>query len=263
MALSTRSSNAGPVAGPPPFAPDWAFFLDVDGTLLELAEKPDQVVVDAGLIGVLERLSRATGGAVALISGRAIADLDHLFAPLRPAVAGQHGIERRDFGGVVHHHHQLDGKLDRTRALLARLAGENPGLLIEDKRYSVAIHYRGAPDKEAAVRTFLDEHMPTIEKDFHLQKGKMVYEIRPSGRDKGMAIEEFMQETPFIGRKPVFIGDDVTDEDGFATVNGMHGHSIRVGDGITAARWILPDPRAVLTMLNDYIAFITHQCNQQ
>ncbi|MEJ2760351.1 MAG: trehalose-phosphatase [Gammaproteobacteria bacterium] len=261
--MSTRSSTAGPALGPPPFAPDWAFFLDVDGTLLELAEKPDQVFVDAGLIRVLERLSRGTGGAVALISGRALADLDDLFAPLRPAAAGQHGIERRDHGGVVHYHHQLDGKLDRTRALLTRLAEENPGLLIEDKRYSVAIHYRGAPEKEAVVRAFLDEHMPALEKDFHLQEGKMVFEIKPSGRDKGVAIGEFMQEAPFLGRTPVFIGDDVTDEDGFATVNGLHGHSIRVGDGMTAARRFLPGPRAVLTMLNDYLTYITRTREHQ
>lgn len=263
MTLSKPCSTAGPVPGPPPFAPDWAFFLDVDGTLLELAEKPDQVVVDAGLIRVLERLSRATDGAVALISGRALPDLDRLFAPLRPAAAGQHGIERRDHGGVVHHHHQLDGKLDHTRALLARLVEENPGLLIEDKRYSLAIHYRAAPDREAVVRSFLDRHMPAIERDFHLQEGKMVFEIRPSGRDKGVAIGEFMQEAPFIGHTPVFIGDDVTDEDGFAVVNDMHGLSIRVGAGMTAARWFLPEPRAVLAMLNDYIAFITQLRQQQ
>ena len=239
----------------PPLDAGWAFFLDVDGTLLELASRPDEVVVRPRLPGILQRLSRVTGGAVALISGRPITDLDRLFAPLRLPAAGQHGIERRDHG-AIHYHHQLDGKLDRTRELLARLAGEHEGLLFEDKRFSVAIHYRQAPDMEPLIRSVLEQHMPEIEQDFHLQKGKMVYEIKPSGRDKGMAIEEFMQEAPFRGRTPVFIGDDVTDEDGFATVNKMHGHSIKVGDGGTAATWYLPDTAAVLDMLDAYTSFM-------
>lgn len=252
-----------PCGGLPSFAADWAFFLDVDGTLLELASRPDEVVVRPGLPEILQRLSRVTGGAVALISGRPITDLDRLFAPLRLAAAGLHGIERRDHGGAMHYHHQLDGKLDRTRELLARLAARHEGLLFEDKQFSVAIHYRQAPDKEPLIRSFLEKHMPEIEKDFHLQKGKMVYEIKPSGRDKGMAIEEFMQEAPFRSRTPVFIGDDVTDEDGFATVNRMHGHSIKVGDGGTAATWLLPDTTAVLDLLDAYTSFMHNRQQSQ
>lgn len=244
-----------PHPGPPPFAADWAFFLDVDGTLLELASTPEEVVIRPRLRLVLEGLWHAAGGAVALISGRPIADLDRLFAPLRLPAAGLHGIERRDSGGTVHYHHGLDGKLDHTRELLARLAAEHEGLLFEDKQFSVAIHYRQAPDKEPLIRSLLARHLPEIGNDFHLQKGKMVYEIKPKGRDKGMAIEEFMQERPFQRRRPVFIGDDVTDEDGFAIVNEMHGHSIKVGSGGTVARWFLADTAAVLNMLDAYVTF--------
>lgn len=256
MIRISRYHKTDPHRGLPPFAAYWAFFLDVDGTLLELASRPDEVVVRPRLPGVLEKLSRVTDGAVALISGRPIADLDRLFAPLRLAAAGLHGVERRDHGGTVHYHHQLDGKLDRTRELLAHLADEHEGLLFEDKQFSVAIHYRQAPDKEPLIRSVLERHMPEIEQDFHLQKGKMVYEIKPSGRDKGMAIEEFMQEAPFLNRTPVFIGDDVTDEDGFTTVNKMHGHSIKVGDGSTVATWSLPDTAAVLDILDAYVSFM-------
>jgi trehalose 6-phosphate phosphatase len=249
--------------GLPPFAADWAFFLDVDGTLLELASRPDEVVVRPRLPGILQKLAHVTSGAVALISGRPIADLDRLFTPLRFAAAGLHGIERRDHDGAMHYHHQLDGKLDHTRELLARLAGEHEGLLFEDKQFSIAIHYRQAPDKEPLIRSFLEQHMPEIEQDFHLQKGKMVYEIKPSGRDKGMAIEEFMQEAPFRRRIPVFIGDDVTDEDGFATVNKMHGYSIKVGYGDTAARWSLPDTAAVMDLLDAYVSFMHNRQQSQ
>ena len=242
---------AKPSPGLPAFAADWAFFLDVDGTLIELAPKPDEVMLRPGLPRVLKRLSEVTAGAVALVSGRPISDLDRLFAPLRLAAAGLHGIERRDYGGAIHYHHQLDGKLDHTRELMARLAREHEGLVFEDKLFSVAIHYRQAPDKEPLVRSFLQRHMREIEKDFHLQKGKMVYEIKPSGRDKGVAIEEFMEEQPFRRKTPVFLGDDVTDEDGFATVN-----AIKVGDGTTAAKWFLPDTAAVLAMLDAYVSFM-------
>lgn len=243
----------------PTFAADWALFLDVDGTLLELAPRPDDVVVGPGLPRILKRLSEVTGGAVALVSGRPIGELDRLFAPLRLPAAGLHGIERRDSGGAVHFHHQLDGKLDRTRELMARLAQEHAGLVFEDKEFSVAIHFRQAPEKEPLIRSLLQRHMPRIEKDFHLQRGKMVYEIKPSGRDKGMAIEEFMEEPPFRHRTPVFIGDDVTDEDGFATVNRMQGHSIKVGHGSTAAKWLLPDTGAVLDMLEAYVSFMQNR----
>lgn len=252
----TRRGAARPQPGPPPFARDWALFLDVDGTLLELADRPDGVVVRPDLIRLLGALQRAAGGAVALISGRAIADLDRLFAPLRLACAGQHGLERRDAGGRMHYHQPLDGRLDRMRTLLARLAEENPGVLIEDKGFSVAIHFREAPDREALVRDFLQRHMPRIERDFHLQQGKMVFEIKPGGRDKGMAIREFLQEAPFRGRVPVFIGDDVTDEDGFRIVNRNHGHSIKVAAGDTAAGWSLPDTGAVLHMLEAWSDFM-------
>lgn len=261
MTLTADKQQAVPGKSVPPLAPDRAFFLDVDGTLLDLADKPDQVVVRPGLTDILQTLLRVSGGAVALISGRSIADLDRLFAPLQLPAAGQHGLERRDQHGRMHYHHQLDGRLDAARERLRRFAEDNPGILLEDKQFSLAVHYRQAPDKVDRVTTVLEEIMPDIADEFQLQKGKMVFEIRPGGRDKGMAIAEFMQEAPFHGRKPIFIGDDVTDEDGFVIVNNMEGYSIKVGEGDTAANWHLPDTGAVLDMLNDCISY--QQSRQQ
>lgn len=256
MKLKACATAEEPETGPPPFTADWALFLDVDGTLLELAARPDQVVVRPGLIRLLDALQRAAGGAVALISGRAISDLDRLFEPLRLPSAGQHGIERRGGDGRLHRHHGLEDKLHGVRARLAQLAADHPGLIIEDKGFSLAVHYRGAPQLEALVYRFLEECMPGLEEDFRLQQGKMICEIRPGGRDKGMAVAEFMQEPPFRRRTPVFIGDDVTDEDGFRTVNAMHGHAIKVGAGTTAAAWRLADSAAVLAMLEAWLSFI-------
>ncbi len=251
---TSSSSTAGP-----PFSPDWAFFLDVDGTLLELAARPEEVVIQPEHIQILEKLFRTTGGAVALISGRSIADLDRLFAPLQLPAAGLHGIERRDFNGRWHRHHQLDGKLDPARELLTRFADDTPGILLEDKQYSLAVHYRQVPGKEEEIESVIREIMPAIEGEFHLQRGKMVYEIKPSGRDKGVAIGEFMQEPPFSDRLPVFIGDDITDEDGFKIINSLNGYPIKVGNGNTVAGWVLPDTAAVLDMLVRYNYYLNSQ----
>lgn len=256
MNLNACTTGDRTEPGPPPFAPDWALFLDVDGTLLELAARPDQVEVRPGLVDLLGALQRGAGGALALISGRAIDDLDRLFEPLRLPSAGQHGIERRDGSGRMHRHHGLEGKLDGVRSRLAQLAAEHSGLIIEDKGFSLAVHYREAPRLEPLVHRFVQECMPELEQDFCLQQGKMVVEIKPGGRDKGMAIAEFMQEPPFHRRTPVFVGDDVTDEDGFRTVNAMHGCAVKVGAGATEAAWRLADSAAVLAMLRAWLTFI-------
>lgn len=247
----------------PPLAPNPALFLDVDGTLLDLAENPDGVSVPARLIEALSRLSRANDGAVALISGRTIRDLDRLFAPLQLPAAGQHGLERRDYDGAMHYHHELDTRLDGIRDRLQGFIDANPGVLLEDKGFSMAVHYRGAPEKEDQVDTFIRRLMPGIEKEFHVLRGKMVFEIKPGGRNKGMAIGEFMQEEPFRHRTPVFIGDDVTDEDGFAVVNNLGGYSIKVGEGKTAAGWRLGQPSRVMEYLSGYTTGLTKQEQNQ
>ncbi len=235
-------------------SPSWAFFLDVDGTLLELVERPDMVHVDAALVKLLGGLQQAAGGALALISGRSVADVDALFAPLELPVAGQHGIERRDAAGRTHEQAFAREPLRAAAARLRAFAAAHPGLLLEDKGHSLALHYRQAPQLAEDARAEAAAAAAGLGDEFELQAGKMVFELKPGGRDKGKVIEEFMQEAPFRGRAPVFVGDDLTDEYGFGVVNRMGGHAIKVGAGRSAARWRLADAQAVRAWLGDWVA---------
>ena len=215
---------------------DWAYFLDLDGTLLEFEDHPRAVDGDARLRKLLAGLHRATGGAVALVSGRALADLDRLLGAEGPrlAAAGQHGIERRDARGHVVHHPFAAARLEHARAQLATAVAARPGLVLEHKGASLALHYRRAP---------------RLGPRFRIQTGKCVVEVKPAGRDKGAAVLEFMREPPFRGRPAVFIGDDAADEHGFAAVNRLGGLSIKVGRGRTVARWRLRNVAAVWAWL--------------
>ncbi len=232
------------MSGRPPLpsvSASWALFLDVDGTLLEHAERPDAVKADAMLVELLARLARATGGALALISGRAVADLDALFAPLVLPAAGQHGLERRDASGGIHLHPFPVPPLRRAAARLAEFAAQHAGLFFEDKGRNLALHYRQAPQLAEAVRGAASAAAAELGAGFELQAGKQVFEIKPGGRDKGLAIEEFTNEPPFAGHTPVFVGDDLTDEFGFGVVNRLGGLSVKVGPGQSVARWRLAD----------------------
>lgn len=250
------SGSAGPAdTGLPAFSPDWAIFLDIDGTLLELVERPDAVRTDAALGQLLVGLREATSGALALISGRPVAELDALFAPLQLPAAGQHGIERRDAGGNVHRHTFPIEPLQRAARHLGEFAGCHSGLLLEDKGHSLALHFRLAPELAGAAREAVATALAALGPRFEMQAGKLVFEIKPGGRDKGVAIEEFAVEAPFAGRLPVFIGDDATDEFGFATVNRLGGHSVKVGPGPSVARWRLADAAAVREWLGAYVAW--------
>jgi len=237
----------------PPFAADWAFFLDVDGTLLEYAARPHEVRVDAGLLDLLKRLHAAAGGALALVSGRSVEDIDRLFAPLVLPVAGQHGTELRAADGTLRRHAPSIEKLGRAAAELVRLTAAHAGLVLENKGMTFALHYRLAP----GLRMLAEQEMRAIAvalgDAFELQTGKFVVEIKPSGKDKGSAIAEFAARAPFAGRKPVFVGDDLTDEAGFEVVNVAGGHSVKVGPGITQARWHLFDADAVRRWLASYV----------
>ncbi len=230
---------------------DWALFLDVDGTLIEIAEAPDEVSVDPEMIGVLARLDDRFDGALALVSGRELATLDRLFRPLRLTAAGLHGLERRTPGGEVQRPDGSARQLDRVRRELHGFAAGDARLLVEDKGLTVALHYRRAPARAGDVRDLADRLSAEIGGALVLQRGKMVIEFRPRGPNKGDVADQFMAEPPFAGRVPVFIGDDVTDEDGFAAVNRLHGHSIRVGpEEQTAARWRI----ASVAELRDWLA---------
>ena len=229
--------------------PGWAYFLDIDGTLVDIADAPAGARLDPASRRLLEQLHRATGGAVALISGRSIGDIDRLFPSIRFPAAGQHGIERRDTTGRISVHTFPAIELDWARRRLGEAAARHPGLLLEDKGLSLALHYRRAPRLAGYAHRVVRAVGARLGAGYGVQTGKRVVEVKPAGKDKGIAVLEFMQEEPFRERTPVFVGDDVTDEYGFATVNRLHGHSIKVGPGRTVARWRLRDVRAVRAWL--------------
>jgi len=231
--------------------PSCALFLDFDGTMVDIAPQPHAVHVPEPLLDVLGQLRDYLGGAVAVISGRPIAQLDDFLSPLTLAVAGVHGAERRGADGSVS---LLDTHpLDRVEEVARSLAAQHPGLLVEVKRGSLALHYRQAPALEALVLAAMETAV-AASPGVSLMRGKMVAEAKPGGASKGRAIEDFLAEAPFRGRRPVFIGDDVTDEAGFLTVQRLDGVGIKVGQGATAALGRLADPPALRRELEAAVA---------
>jgi trehalose 6-phosphate phosphatase len=215
--------------GFPTPSPRWALFLDFDGTLVDIAPRPQDVVVPPALHDTLLALFGAFGGAVALVSGRPVADLDRLLAPLRMPAAGQHGLEWRTMPeGVLRHGGGDPALLDDLRARFAAIARAHPAIIIEDKTWSLSVHYRTAPEAEAAIVAVATDHLPPGD-HLHMMRGKMVVEVKPVGIDKGKVVAQLLAKPPFAGRVPLFIGDDRTDEDGFAAANAHGGTSLRVG----------------------------------
>ena len=242
--MGKRKKQAPPLA-----QPEWAYFLDVDGTLIDIADAPNAVEVDTRLLALLKRLHRACGGALALVSGRRLANLEDLLGNFWPPLSGQHGLERRTSTGQVRTHTEvLAAKREISRRLQPVLT-RHPGLLLEDKGLTLALHYRQAPQLASYVHRLMRELVAGATEDLCLQTGKRVVEIKPVGFDKGTAIAEFMAEAPFRGRKPIFLGDDTTDEHGFVTVNLMGGLSVKVGRGRTMARCRLRNVGAVRAWL--------------
>lgn len=207
---------------------EWALFLDIDGTLLDIAETPDAIDVPADLAENLHRLSRRLKGALAIVTGRALLYADELFQPFEFPVAGLHGGEIRGTSGEI----TLGQTPEHFAVLKGSLLAETrdmPGVLVEDKGAAIAVHYRLAPSMAAAVEMLMRRYATQAGPDWALQLGKMVCELRPSRASKADALERFMAEPAFRGRRPLAIGDDLTDETMFATANAMGGHSIRVG----------------------------------
>lgn len=237
----------------PPPAPcaECAFFLDVDGTLLEIADTPSAVRVDRELLELIGQLFRISGGALALVSGRSISDLEELLGAKRMPLAGQHGLERRDAAGRLWIHAAPPGAKCTIKEALAPVLVRHPGLLLEDKGLTLALHYRQAPHLAAYAHRLMARLMQEAGGELELQKGKRVIEIKPAGIDKGTAVAEYLTEAPFRGRHPVFIGDDLNDEHGFAEVNRIGGISIKVGSGASCARYRLPHVAAVRHWLNE------------
>lgn len=238
---------------PAAFSREWALFLDIDGTLVEFEARPDAVRIDERLFALVRGLWATTNGAVALISGRSVKEIDRLFAPLRLPAAGQHGSERRSSDGTLHLHAPVIERMHDAADRLAYFAARHRGLLVENKGMSLALHYRLAPTLRKLAEATMRELSIHLGPEYCLQEGKQVLELKPSGRDKGTAIEEFMLEPPFAGRTPVFIGDDLTDEFGFACVNRLGGHSVKVGSGASVAAWRVADAAAVRRWLRSSI----------
>ena len=210
---------------------DWALFLDFDGCIVDIAPTPEAVDVPDCLPPLLVVLREALGGAVAIVSGRPIERIDGFLGTAVPAVAGLHGLERRTADGAIIRPPLPRDDLHVVRALLEAFAAERPGVLVEDKQYTLALHYRLAPSLRDDCRDVLNASLKDIPQGWQVVEGKFVFEIKPREPTKGTAIEAFMGEAPFLGRTPVFCGDDITDEDGFEVVNARGGMSIRVGEG--------------------------------
>ena len=240
------------VRWPPKIDLQSAVFLDVDGTLLEIAPLPELVHVPGRLPGLIARLAKERQGALALISGRPLAQLDRLFQPWHGAAAGLHGIERRRADGSPDQILDRAGEaaLDHIRPKLAAMVGDASGLVFEDKGGTIAVHYRAVPEREAEIRAYAETLLNETEPALRLIAGKMVVEFQPSSVNKGLAVAAFLAEPPFFGRRPVFVGDDTTDEDGFAEVRRRDGMAVRVGSPrATAANYRLPTVGAVLDWL--------------
>lgn len=260
---STDSIQAKPLtrtnkSAVPAFESRWALFLDIDGTLVDFEEHPDESRVTGEIIETLRELHRWTNGALALVSGRSITTADVMFEPLRLPIAGLHGHERRDALGRTRSAPLEDVErelLATARARLNQFADEHLSTFVEEKGASIALHYRRAPDAADDVENFAAELEAELPDPMCLQRGKMVVEIRSSKHDKGSAIEAFMNELPFENRTPVFIGDDATDEYGFRWVNEHDGLSIKVGSGASEAQFRIETVKQVADWLEDYVRY--------
>lgn len=223
-------------------------FLDIDGTLIEFADTPDAISVEPMVIDTLQRLKSALDGALALVSGRAVVDVDRILFPLHLPAAGLHGVERRDAMGRMHIPDIDTSPLESVREALQDFIARHPGLLLEDKLRSLAVHYRRVPGLRREVRKAMTRASAGLAPAFILLEGDMVLELKPGGLDKAAAVEAFMRESPFRGRTPVFVGDDVTDCDGFDATRRLGGITVAVGPRVTA-QYYLPDPRAACIWL--------------
>lgn len=252
-----RPADAGPREHadlrPPPPATDWALFLDLDGTLLDLAATPDTVEVPPHLVRDLERAAARLGGALAIVSGRRIEDVDGLLRTASLTVAGQHGGELRRAGEPGIRRAQAQAVLAvEAREHIARAASQWPGAIVEEKELGLAVHYRLAPWARDALGRAVGDVAAASGGGLRVLDADHVWEVMPTAFDKGTVLEALMHIPPFLGRRPVFVGDDVTDEDGFAAALRLGGMALRVGerlDRASATPQVFADAAAVRAWL--------------
>ena len=227
----------------PPVSENTALFLDIDGTLLDLARTPDRVKVPGELQRVLEKLTHELQGALAFVSGRSLESIDKLFAPFRPAAIGAHGGEIRGVKGEVARIAPLP---DSVREIFTGLADHVPGLLLEDKKCALALHYRLAPESLPVLTAAMEKHAKLFEAEkIHILHGKAVIEARPLGIDKGSAVLKLARQKPFKGRAVLFGGDDTTDLDVFRVLPRLGGRGFSVGRQFPGADYVFGTPRDV------------------
>ena len=227
----------------PPVNWNTALFLDVDGTLLDLARTPDRVKVPRDLLNALQHLSHELSGAFAFVSGRSLASIDKLFSPFKPAAIGAHGGEIRGVDGQVTRKPALP---DSVREVFEGLAHNIPGLLLEDKKCALALHYRLAPEAQPVLTSAMEKHVKLFETEkVHVLHGKAVIEARPWGVDKGSAVMALARQKPFAGRAILFGGDDTTDLDVFRILPSLGGRGFSVGRHFPGAEHVFESPRAV------------------
>lgn len=225
---------------------DCSLFLDFDGTLVDLAASPDAVLVAPGLVQLLAAVAAQLDGRLAIVSGRPVAQLDAMLAPLKLATAGVHGAERRDASGDWHY--ASAPSLDAARRHLRPLVEAHNGLLLEEKRGAVALHYRLAPALEEACMLAMRAAQAACPGTVVLH-GKMVLELKPAGVNKGAVVADFLREAPFQGHRPIFIGDDTTDEAAIIHAQQVGGIGIKIGAGASAAHHRVATPQALHALL--------------
>ncbi|HEV2561045.1 MAG TPA: trehalose-phosphatase [Rhizomicrobium sp.] len=218
--------------------------LDVDGTLLDIASTPGGAIVPDGLRSSLERLSERARGAVALVSGRTLAEIDGLFAPLRLSAVGGHGAEIRPDPAGKPLQPAIPGLDPQLKQQIASSAAKIAGLLIEDKGYSLALHYRAVPEARPELETLLESALRGS-KGVEILQGKSILEVKPSGYNKGTGVRELMKFDPFAFRMPIYTGDDLTDQNAFAAMPEFGGWGISVGHSIPGADASLESPAEV------------------
>jgi trehalose 6-phosphate phosphatase len=225
-----------------------SLLLDIDGTLLDIAATPDAVCVPGTLIEAIHRLDRHLGGAVAFVSGRSLSMIDELFSPLALAAIGCHGAEMRLPG--VARLATTPPLPDAVRRAVEEVVRGVPGVVVEDKLYALAIHYRQAPEIRSALGEGLAERKPFLAAhNLEILAGKFVIEVKPRGITKGTGVRRMLATAPFVQRRPLFIGDDTTDEDAFRQLPDFHGIGFSVGRQIDGAAYVFDSPRDVRAWL--------------